>query len=129
MRLQIISFVVSVLLSTGNAMASCQVDSPDPSSLPSVSGDFPTGVGWRYKQLIGNKITYEDGSWERYNEGNTYEYSRDGKIWTAPSFRFYKNGFSCVDFPIPRFRLYLINKTELFMIDGFGDRHKATIVK
>ncbi len=109
------------------AQASCEVDSPDPGALPLMTGDFPTTDGWRYKQFGGRKITYEDGTWERYNDDNTYEYSSDGTIWTAPSFRFYKNGFSCANFPIPRFQFYVVNSNEVFMIDTFGQRHQATI--
>ena len=134
-------FTLTILLvgfsggaATAEDMPRCMVDAPV-ENFSLIAGDFPPNDGWMMKQMVGRTLTYENGMTERFNKDGTYEVSMNGRTQTAQNYRLYSGsisgnagGFVCIDFPDLKFQRYVVHKTELTLIDGFGERHVATIV-
>jgi len=137
-RLSAIAAAIGAIAITNSAQAEslprCLVDTPPANLFPLAEGDFPTRDGWRVLQMVDRTLTYDNGMTERFNKDGTYELTVGGTTWTAPSYRFYSgyqddptSGFACIAFPDLRFHRYVVNNKQLVLIDGFGDRHVATI--
>ena len=118
---------------TAQDMPNCMVEAPT-EQFPLIGGDFPPNDGWMVTQMVGKTLIYENGMTERFNKDGTYEMSLNGETQTAPNYRLYSaaisgdaGGFVCIDFPDLKFQRYVVNNTELTLIDGFGNRHVASI--
>ena len=120
-------FLMFALLGTSSAaLADCPSSTPDVSRFPTVEGDQRVNANWLQKTLKGKRLVFSDGT-EQYNADGSYLYTSGNNSWRAPSYRFYDNGFRCIDYPSPRFDYYVVNNGKIVLINGQGNRFVGSL--
>jgi hypothetical protein len=109
--------------------ADCPAKPPSDRDVAVADGDQKVDAGFLEKTLVGKRVRYSDGT-ESYDESGSYSYKIGNQTWDAPSFRFYDNGFRCIDYPNgPRFDYYVVNDGKLVLINGAGERFSGKVSK
>lgn len=109
------------ILFTGSAMAGCP-NSPPNVKWNSHSGDQHVNAAYLQKLLVGKKVKFGGDGTEVYHKNGTYTYRASGGNYDAPSYKFYANGVRCINYPDPRFDLYVVNDKRLLLINAGGGR-------
>lgn len=111
------------------AFADCPVKAPSDRSIAMVDGDQKVNAAFLEKTLVGKRVTFSDGT-ETYGKNGAYRYKMGSQTYDAPSYRFYDNGFRCIDYPDgPRFDYYVVNGEKLVLINGSGQRFAGKVGK
>ncbi len=121
MRNLILPFVIAAVTG-GAAWAACPATAPDPARFATQPGDQKVNAAWLQQTLAGNKLAFPAGGTEIYHADGRYSYQQDGQTFDAPSYRFYDSGMRCIDYPSPRFDLYVVHDKTLVLINGQGGR-------
>ena len=100
------------------SLAACPSSTPDVSRFNTIDGDQRVNASWLEKPLVGKQLAFTAGT-EHYNTDGTYQFKKGKKtLGEAPSYRFYDNGFRCIDYPSPWFDLYVVNAGKLVFLHG-----------
>jgi hypothetical protein len=111
------------------ATANCPSKPPSDRDVALADGDQKVNAGFLEKTLVGKRVRYSDGT-ETYDESGSYSYKIGNQTWDAPKYRFYDNGFRCIDYPNgPRFDYYVVNDGKLVLINGAGERFQGNVSK
>ncbi len=113
-------FLAVFLVSTGTA-AACPTKAPSDSKYNIHSDDHRVNAAWLTKTLSGKRLALPRGV-EIYNTDGTYNFKTKSQTQSAKSYKFYNNGIRCIDYPNPRFDLYVVNNGTLVLISGGGGR-------
>ncbi|MBB97504.1 MAG: hypothetical protein CML68_23255 [Rhodobacteraceae bacterium] len=117
------------MLSFGSAaLAACPDAPPSKARFNVESGDQGVTAAWLEKTLSGKKVRFDEGT-EHYKSGGAYSYKSGNQTWDAPGYRFYDNGMRCIDYPSPRFDLYVVRDKQLVLINGNGGRFVGKITR
>jgi len=109
--------------------AECPAKTPSNKRINIQQGDERVNAAWLNKHLSGQRVSFEQVGTEYYQANGSYAWKQGSQKWEAPSYRFYDNGFRCIDYPSPRFDLYVVNNGKLVLIDGTGGRYIGEILK
>lgn len=118
--------IFAIIGTAGAAVAGCPANSPDPSRFNTVEGDQRVNTSWLERTLGGKRLVFQVGT-EHYNADGSYRWQTGNQSWDAPGYRFYNNGFRCIDYPAPRFDFYVVNDGKLILINGNGERYVGRI--
>lgn len=123
MRIALAS-LFALSLSATTALAECPTKAPSTSKIKFEPGDQRVNAAWLQNNLAGHRILF-DGWSESYHSNGEYSYKSNYGNDHAPGFKFYDNGFRCIDYKKPRFDLYVVNDGKLVMIILAGVRFEA----
>jgi hypothetical protein len=109
--------------------ADCPAKPPSDRDVAVADGDQKVDARFLEKTLVGKRVRYSDGT-ESYDQNGSYSYKIGNQTWDAPIYRFYDNGFRCIDYPNgPRFDYYVVNDGKLVLINGAGERFSGKVSK
>lgn len=87
-----------------------------------VSGEFVK------KTVLGRQVRYEDG-YEDYRANGDYFYVTPSQRFTADGYVFYADGSRCLNYPTPRYDLYVIRGNKLWVINQGGGRFEGRVTQ
>jgi hypothetical protein len=108
--------VFGVAFTAGMALAECPKRPPS-HKWNIQSGDQRVDAAFLSANLSGKRVRYRGDGTERYHKDGSYSYQSEGLVWPAPSYKFYSNGVRCIDYPTPRFDLYVVNNKKLVLVN------------
>ena len=123
------TLVIAGVLFGSAAQADCPKKSPSIEGRVSFqNGDKRVNAAWLNKTLVGKRVKFDDGT-ELYANDGSYSYKAGSQTWKAPSYKFYDNGLRCIDYPQPRFDMYVVNDGKLVLINANGNRFVGKVFK
>jgi len=121
--------VLAGILAAGAAPAGCPETTPSIERWNILEGDKRVNSAWLQEYLAGRRVKYEPSGTEYYQEDGSYAWRDGSQTWNAPSYKFYDSGFRCIDYPDPRFDLYVVSDGHLVLINSGGSRYVGKILK
>lgn len=91
------------------------------------SGDQRVNAAYLQGLLPGKKVEYRGYGTEVYGADGSYSYVMKGETHKAPAYRFYADGTRCIDYPTPRFDLYVVNDRTLILVNVHGFRGEGIL--
>ncbi len=113
---------------TGSAFAGCP-NKPPKQKWNTHSGDQRVNAAYLEKLLTGKKVKFKGEGTEIYKNKGTYTYKTSSNNYDAPSYRFYNDGTRCINYPTPRFDLYVVNEKRLILVNAKGGRLEGKVTK
>jgi hypothetical protein len=117
---------IAFVLTASTAIADC------PGKPPKVkwnthSGDQRVNAAYLQKLLPGKKVKFGGDGTEVYHKNGKYTYRASGGNYDAPSYKFYSDGTRCINYPNPRFDLYVVNDKRLILVNAEGGRLEGKV--
>lgn len=110
------------LIAIGSAAsADCPSQPPQGLSVNLQTGDQQVNAAWLQDNLAGRRLVFADGT-ENYDSDGSYSYTIGGQTYRADSYRFYDNGYRCIDYSNARFDYYVVNNGQLVLVNSDGER-------
>lgn len=120
--------LITAMMTAGAAIASCPNEAPE-MKWNAHSGDIRVGAKYLQKLLEGKKVKYDRRGTEVYNIDGRYFFLAANGEFEAPSFKFYDDGTRCINYPNPRFDMYVVNENRLIIINPEGERLHGRLLK
>lgn len=88
-----------------------------------VTGDFVR------QTVLGHKVRFE-GAYEDYKKNGGYVFKDgNGNTYNPDGYVFYADGTRCLNYPEPRYDLYVVRDQKLVLINRLGERFTARLTK